>query len=48
MSTEKQAIVELPVSQIIRRNAGQLETETIQLERLYGPLPASSYLQSSC
>ena len=48
MSTEKQAIVELPVSQIIGCNAGQHETETIQLERLYGPVPASSYLQSSC
>jgi hypothetical protein len=50
MSTERQAIVKLHVSlpQTIACNAGQHETETIQLERLYGPVPASSYLQSSC
>lgn len=50
MSAEKQVIMELhlSLSQTIVCSAGQHETETIQLERLYGPVPASSYLQSSC
>ncbi len=48
ISTENHADEELPVSEIIGCNAGQHEIETIQLERLHGSVPASSYLQSSC
>ena len=48
ISTENHADEELPVSEVIGCNAGQHEIETIQLERLHGSVPASSYLQSSC